>query len=278
MTKIYPKTCSNLRGIRTLKKYVDTYQGIEIQMIDFNKKRLEFNIIEPVESTMLLFPNIKEIVIHLPLDFCNISYFVMKGIDFITPLLEDAKKMSNENDISICLLFHIYDDVDIVKLTMLPFLNKMLDIIKGYNITILLENVYMVETEKCTVSNLEVCKFMGNKQLKACIDICHIHSYCNIFKKDINLFMKEKYKIKDCEKYIKQMHFSAAINNDGYKDYQTHSRKHETRLELTQDAELLSKYGMRNKIFVIEICEDDYNTRKDQIEEIETLEDVMKII
>jgi Endonuclease IV len=279
MKKIYPKTDSQFRGIRFLKKYIDKSKGVEIQLLDYNKKKNVIEIEETIESLLHISPNIKEVTIHLPNKICPIEFLALKGIDFIKPLLEDAKRLSIEHEIKINFLFHVYYEIELIKMTMLPFINDMLNIIKGYNVMILLENTYIVKNDKGVTAPIDICKFIGNKQLKACIDICHLHCSCNMHKKDIKEFVKSNFNKTISNKYVYQVHFSATLNNRGYFDLEnTHGRKHETRVSLEEEIKILKDMGIEDKIFITEISEEDYNTRKEQIEEIEMLEDISQLL
>ena len=53
---------------------------------------------------------------------------------------------------------------------------------------------------------------------------------------------------------------------------QTHGRKHESYESLKEELAWLEEYGMKDKIYVTEVSEEDYFTRVDQIEEIQMLQ------
>ena len=157
----------------------------------------------------------------------------------------------------------------------------MLNQIRGYNVYILLENTYMIESTNKEGRNcipLELCKLFGEKQLKVCLDICHINISANIRKESIEEYMKFYLTKEDAIKYVYQIHFSYASNKDGYKDKKTHGIEHKTQKELVEDIEILYKYGMYNCNFITEIKEENYDTREKQLKEIEALEDIYEIM
>jgi hypothetical protein len=80
----------------------------------------------------------------------------------------------------------------------------------------------------------------------------------------------------DCEKYVKQIHFAAALNGDGYISKENHGRKHESYETLVEELEWLKNMGMKDKHFVTEVGEEDYYARVDQIEEIKMLKQATK--
>jgi len=84
--------------------------------------------------------------------------------------------------------------------------------------------------------------------------------------------LKQDFNPDDCMRFVKQLHFAACLNNDGYIEKCTHGRVHPNEDELRKELEWIKKYKMEDKIFVTEVSEEDYYSRKDQIKEIKMLE------
>lgn len=271
MRAIYPKIDDKLKGIHALRKYINKYKGIELQIINYDKNTGKFEFEEEIRTILNVLPNVKEIIIHPPTSFCNLEMFLALDKNIVIDLLDKIKDLSLETGIKINILFHLSWSFEISKQIVVPYLIEILDTIKGFNVQILLENVVFAKDFLCP---LNICKLIGSNQLKMCLDICHVHCYANMMDLDINNLLKENLDKKAASKYIYSIHFSKALNNDGYKDLKTHGRMHDTKGSLIEDVELLYQYGMYDSIFVPEIAEDNYENREEQIEEIKSLEDI----
>ena len=149
----------------------------------------------------------------------------------------------------------------------------LLKIIENTQVTMLIENIYMILDEKNKCSALEIVKYMDHPNLRTCIDTTHVNCKARIYKKDLIEMVNEELKAEDCEKYVKQVHFAAAIKNDGYIDKKTHGRKHESKEDLRKEYDWLCKHGMRDKNYITEVSEENYDLRLNQIEEIKMLEE-----
>ena len=152
----------------------------------------------------------------------------------------------------------------------------VLRIIEGEDVTILIENLFMLLDEKEECSAVEICKHINHPNLRCCLDTTHIHCKANILKKDFYDMISKELNKDDCEKYIKQIHFASALNNDGYIDKKTHGRKHENIDTLRAEYEWLVGLGLKDKNYITEVSEEDYYTRADQLAEIDMLEQVSK--
>lgn len=149
--------------------------------------------------------------------------------------------------------------------------------LEGTNVTILIENLFMMLDEKEECSALEICKHINHPNLRCCLDTTHLHCKANILKKDFYKMILQELNRDYCGEYIKQIHFASALKNDGYIDKKTHGRKHTDIQALKSEYDWLCELGLKDKIYVTEVSEDDYYTRKNQIEEIEMLKNVAKI-
>lgn len=271
MRAIYPKIDDKLKGIHALRKYINKYKGVEIQITNYDKLNGTFEFEEQIRTLLEVFPNLKEIIIHTPVPFCYIEMYIAKDKEVLFNIIEKIKTLTLELGIKIDLLFHVNWDIELEKMIVVPILVDIINNIKGFNIEILLENVIFTNDFLCP---LKICKLIGSSQLKVCLDICHVHCYSNMMNLDINNLLKKELNKKDASKYVYSIHFSKALNNDGFKDKKTHGRMHDTRNSLIKDVELLYEYGMYESIFVPEINEENYETRECQIEEINNLEDI----
>ena len=65
---IYPKTCRNFEGLDKILKYVEKYNGIELQFFDEQGPMSRFEIESVIDKLVQKVPTIKEITIHPPLD------------------------------------------------------------------------------------------------------------------------------------------------------------------------------------------------------------------
>ncbi|MDD3341889.1 MAG: hypothetical protein PHN72_06875 [Bacilli bacterium] len=271
MQGIYPKIDVHLKGIHTLKKCIDKYKGLELQCIDFDKQTGYFYFEEEVKTMEHLFPNLKEITIHPPTEFCDLEMFCCQKEDTLLEIIEQIKTLSEELDIHINLVLHTHWNLNKHQMLTVPTLQKVLNSIKGYNVYILLENMRLIEEEKCTV--LDLCKFMGDAQLKVCLDITHIKQNALFKKMEFNEYIKSYLCAKECTKYVHQVHFAAPGGMS-----MTEGIMHQSRKELIDDVELLYAYGMYACPFVTAIYEENIDERKDQLQEIDALEDIYKLM
>ena len=270
--KIYPKTNCKLQGVEYLKPYIQKYKGIEIQILTNDDMNNLYTIVKQIKEKI---PEIKEITIHPPLkDEYNFEVLTYRNLEKEEKTLKLIVKMSEEFNIKINLLYHTRWNYLCWKSSgEIEVLKELLKITENTNVNILLENIYsIVDIKNCAV--LQIAKEINNEHLRVCLDICHLHCEANMFKIDLNEFLKNYLNKEDCKNYIYQIHFSGTLNNDGYVDRKTHGKKHDTIENFKQDYDILVKYGIENKIIVTEVGEENYSTRSDQIEEIIMLENL----
>lgn len=276
MRSIYPKIDSKFRGIHVLKKYIDKYKGLEIQILHLDEESL-FSFEDEIRTLLNLFPNIKEVTIHPPTNFCELEKFLYQGDSIILQILEKSCTLSSELAIHINMLFHVGWSLETYKKLCTFSIRKMLDQIRGYHVYILLENtplgnMYDMYNEHSCIP-LELCKFFGGKQLKACLNISHMKINAKSIGKSLDDYMQTYIKKEDASKYVYQIHFSSLSDCE-----RVHGVIHQARNELMKDIEILYQYGMYNCNFVTGIREKNYDERIDQIKEIELLEDIYEIM
>ena len=267
---IYPKTCENLNGFEFLKQYVEKDKGIEIQLLSYEQtQQITYNVIKQLKSQI---PQLEEVTIHLPIreDF-NFEALAFSKIDFEKERLKMLCEASREFNLKLNLLYHTrWDYISWNNSGAIDRMKELLEVIQNTNVNILIENIYaIVERKECSV--LKVAKQIDDDHLKVCLDTCHLHCVANMFKISLNEYLNTYLNKEDCKKYIQQIHFAGTLNNDGVIDKKTHGRMHDSWESFEEDYNVLKRFGIENKIIVTEVSEDDYYTRKDQVEEIKML-------
>ncbi len=267
---IYPKTSENLEGLEYLKRYAEEYRGIEIQLLSYeHTQKITYNVIKQLKSQI---PQLEEVTIHLPIreDF-NFEALAFSKIDFEKERLKMLCEASQEFNLKLNLLYHTrWNYISWSNSGAIDRMMELLEVIQNTNVNILIENIYaIVERKECSV--LKVAKQIDDEHLKVCLDTCHLHCVANMFKISLNEYLNTYLNKEDCKKYIQQIHFAGTLNNDGVIDKKTHGRMHDSWESFEEDYNVLKQFGIENKIIVTEVSEDDYSTRKDQIEEIKML-------
>ena len=267
---IYPKTSEKLQGFDYLKKYAEEYKGIEIQLLSYEQtKQTTYQVIKQLK---LEIPKLEEVTIHLPIreDF-NFEALAFSKLDVEKERLKMLCEASQEFNLKLNLLYHTrWNYISWNNSGAIDKMKELLEINQNTNVNILIENIYaLVERKECAV--LKVAKQIDNEHLKVCLDTCHIHCVANMFKTPLNQYLSTYLNKEECQKYIQQIHFAGTLNEDGFIDKKTHGRVHDSWESFEEDYNILKQFGIEDKIIVTEVSEDDYSTRKDQVEEIEML-------
>lgn len=267
---IYPKTSENLEGLEYLKKYVEEYKGIEIQLLSYEQtKQITYKFLKQLKDQI---PQLVEVTIHLPLreDF-NFEALAFSKLDLEKERLKMLCEASQEFNLKLNLLYHTrWNYISWSNSGAIERMKELLEVIQNSNVNILIENIYaLVERTECTV--LKVAKQIDNEHLKVCLDTCHIHCVANMYKITLNEYLSTYLNKEYCQKYIQQIHFAGTLNEDGYIDKKTHGRVHDSWESFEEDYNILKQFGIEDRIIVAEVSEDDYSTRIDQIKEIEML-------
>lgn len=267
---IYPKTSENLEGLEYLKRYAEEYRGIEIQLLSYeHTQKITYNVIKQLKSQI---PQLEEVTIHLPIrENFNFEALAFSKIDFEKERLKMLCEASQEFNMKLNLLYHTrWNYISWSNSGAIDRMKELLEVIQNTNVNILIENIYaIVERKECSV--LKVAKQIDDDHLKVCLDTCHLHCVANMFKISLNEYLNTYLNKEDCKKYIQQIHFAGTLDNDGVIDKRTHGRMHDSWESFEEDFNILKRFGIENKIIVTEVSEDDYSTRKDQIEEIKML-------
>lgn len=274
MQKIYPKICERLNGEEALRKYITKYKGVEIQYFHRNEESFEDFIMSPaIHKLMEIHPELEEITVHPPLDNYDIEQIISVDKKLLFSLINDMIKLSKQYSIKINMILHTNLDYAGHKYFTLAELRKAAELLKGTQVKLLLENLYMNYGNEL-FAGLEVCRNIDSENIKLCIDMCHLYCRANMFHMPIEEFLKIFLDKELCKKYVHQIHFADTKNNDGYIDKQTHGRTYDSIEKMKYDLDLLKQYGMEDKIIVAEISEEDYISRIDQIKTIGLLEEV----
>lgn len=274
--KIYPKI-SYQKFSDEVAERIKQSDGIEIQYFNENGATAQFDFESEIRINMTRFPHLKEITIHPPLKDYEIEIIFLKDENIFRNQLVKMVELSKEFNIELNIIYHtLIPACQFVSTNLASRIKECLKIIEGTNVTVLIENLYMILGEDDTCSALEVCKYINHPNLRVCIDTTHVHCKANMFKRDFNELVDSMFDKDVCKKYVKQIHFAAALKNDGYIDKKTHGRKHECVEDVQKEYNWLENHGMGDKNFVTEVREEDYYTRKDQLKEIEMLEKITK--
>jgi len=267
--RIYPKIDYSSFSME-FENEIDHADGIEIQFFNKSKYVENIEIKERVKSILNRYPNLREITIHPPLYNYDIEQITLKDENIVKKHLEDALELSERYGIVVHVLFHTNWNINQhIATGMIEKIKEYLKIFEGHENLMLLENLFMFEEDFCSV--LEICNKIDHPNLKACIDTTHLYCKANIYKKDILEFLKDYLDKGLCEKYVYQIHFAKALNNDGYIVRETHGRAHESNETLDFDLKWMKEYNLINKRFITEISEGDYRLRDEQLREIEML-------
>ena len=268
---IYPKICENLNGLEYLKEYVERNNGIEIQLL--NIEETQKKTYEAVKRLKTEIPQLNEVTIHLPLkEEFNFEMLTYSNLDVEKERVKKLIDISKEFNVKLNLIYHTtWDYTSWCNCGAIDRMKELLEVIQNSRVNILIENMIpLSERKHCTA--LKVVKAIENNHLRVCLDICHIHCVANIFKMNLKEFLNTYLNKEDCQKYIQQIHFAGTLNEDGYiEDKKTHGRVHDSWESFEEDYNILKQFEIEDKIIVTEISEDDYSTRKDEIEEIKML-------
>ena len=222
--KIYPKL-SYQDFSEEMREIVLNSEGIELQFFNENGITSEFNFSNEIRKRKKEFPHLKEIVVHPPLNDYNIELIILKDKNIIENQLKELVNLSEELNIKLAINYHTYWTKDQYVSTGLDNkIKELLKIIEGKNVVLLIENLFMMLDELVGCSALEICKEINHPNLRTCIDTTHLHCKSNIWKIDFEKMLKQDFNPDDCMRFVKQLHFAACLNNDGYIEKCTHGR------------------------------------------------------
>ena len=271
---IMPKISEKFEQLGGVEKYIEKYQKAEIQYFprESHIHKVDF---EPAIKKLCSMYKMKEITIHPPLGNYDIEAVILYDKKIVEEQLKKCIKWSKKYNVKINLLYHTHwqmtyhDDLTINKI------KNLIKFIEGENVTLLLENLFLLNESPNECTALSLVKKINHPNLKMCFDICHMYCQANMYDVSIENWLENKLNREDMEKYVYQVHFSYTANNDGYKDkVATHGVGHPTEELLLIDWNFIKKYGMDKKQIVTEISEKNYSNRISQIQDIKWLEKI----
>lgn len=271
MLDIMPKISGKLEQLGGVEKFIQKYGKVEIQFFPRKPEPHEIDFSSITEFFCREF-KMKEITIHPPLANYDIEVVLMYDKNIIKNQLEQLVELSEKFNIDINLIYHTHWNIILHRANTIEKIKDLLKIIEGTRVKLLVENLILINETFYECSALELCKEINHPNFKMCLDICHFYCQANIYREDINDWLKNKLDKELCEKYVYQIHFSYTANNDGYKDKKTHGVGHPNRDLLIKDFRLLEEYGLDKKQIVTEIAEKDYTNRESQIKDLIWLE------
>lgn len=275
MIKIFPKTNELLEGVEFYKEYISKYKGIEIQYFEDKNNLFNYEIKDSINKVCDIYPELEEIVIHPPLSNHDIELLLMKDTKLFFDRLKELVELSKKYNKKIDIIYHTRWTFEYHKRATIEVLKEALKIIEGTEVKILLENIYMMEENICSV--LEICNYLDHPNLRVCIDTCHYYCQAHIYKARNEEEYIKKYLNKEyAKKYVYQVHFSDTKNNDGYIDRKTHGVAHDDVESVEKDIKLLEECGIVDYNLVTEVSEQDYINRPDQIREIEMIKKILE--
>ncbi|MCQ2978428.1 MAG: UMP kinase [Clostridia bacterium] len=271
MFKIYPKTNNAFEGLDKFKDVIKEFGGLEIQFFNEIGIANYVSFKEPLKKLKDVAPDVKEVTVHPPLCNYDLEILFLKDEDIIVRELTELRDLSEEYDLDINVIYHTKINYEELVACLDDRMKKVLSIIEGTRVTMLIENVYMVEEK--SMSALEYVAHLDHPNLRCCFDLCHAYCKAHIYHEE-NLKYFDKYiDAEKAKKYVKQVHFSFTRNDDGYRDGMTHGRQHDTFDSLCYDLDIIRRYGMIDANIVTEVDEDDKNyfERKNELNDIRLL-------
>lgn len=274
MLKVFPKIDDEFLGFFNIRKYIR--DGIEIQMTTTETTKL----METVDNVIVSVPEIKEITIHSPMCRCDIelNFENQERLKFMYDLIKCASIICKEHGIRVNLLYHCRSSFsEFQDKNQLWLFRRLTKLTKGKRIYMLLENELSFKKTKTGKEPLiSTIKMLRSNKVQMCLDLCHMHANLNGLA-DGTTF-KEMYEDANLKRIVRQIHFSATLNNDGFKDMTTHGKVHPTIENLKEDLAILESLNIIDSNIVVEIVEGDYSSREGQIAEIEMINKLYEVL
>lgn len=264
---IAPKVAEvDIRQTEDVQKYMNG--TFEIQMLSQDLQMSWENCVSLMNNQS----NIKEVILHTPFTRHVLEVYLMsrKLERSLIKLLIDCIKYSSKRDIKIGIIFHAEISTEFIESTCGDyFVKHILDLVEGTNVYILLENSLPVLSafKSCDMPLVYMVDTLKNTSVQVCLDLCHLQATENCLKKEIIL-------PEDVISRIREIHFSATLNCDGYiNKKETHGRVHRDYESLKKDFIRIVNMGVNTSdlIMTAEISENNYRERTDMLKELEML-------
>ena len=178
---------------------------VTLNLLNINLKDLSMNIEFTINQLLDKLPNIKIIIINPPKEFSYLEYFLYKDKKYILNIIEQIKKLSTKYNIQINLNLKINFDIDIQKKIIFLKIKELLNMIKGYNVFLLLENT--INGDKLTPLN--ICRIINDSNLYMTLNYENLTKEANYYNLPALSYIKNNFKENDLMKYIylvKQKH------------------------------------------------------------------------
>ena len=275
MIDIMPKISEDFNQLGGVEPFIEKFQKAEIQYFPRKEQIHEIDF-EPAISKICNMFNMKEITIHPPLKDYDIEAVILYDKGIIERQLNQCVELSEKYKIKLNLIYHTHWQLCYHKDLTIDKIREVLKLIEGKNVTLLIENLFMMNESRTECTTLNLVKEINHPNCKMCFDICHMYCQANMYQVPIEDWFKNKLNKDDCERYVYQVHFSYTADNDGYKVKKTHGVGHPTEDLMLVDWDFIERYGMGKKKIVTEIAEEDYTNRVSQIQDLKWLEKLSK--
>lgn len=264
-----PKVDEDLKGLRTLKHYIRNSLEVQLLTLDTEKHMTMVNKILNENR------NITYLTLHLPISSCDIEDILSNRMlcTSVYQLIFVCNVASKKYKININILMHCSTPHE--KLVFRGWEVKLRELlcICDNDVNVLLENTIAIQPTTFKIEPaMDVVDKMNHPRLYMCLDICHLHYQTRLQKMCIQ-DSSEYYTNTLKSKRIKQVHFSSAMYRGSLYSVDNHSNTHVSLSSCMDDIYLLKTLGIESTYIVPEVYEDDYNTRENEIKEIQLLKE-----
>ena len=170
---------------------------VSINFININLIDLSMNIESTINDLLDKLPNIKIITVNPPKEFDHLEYFLYKDKKYILNIINILKKLSIKHNIHININFKINFTIDIQKKLIFLKLKELLNMIKGYNVYILLENTYNIDE----LTPLNICRIMNDSNLYMTLNYDILSKESNYYDLPTLSYVINNFKKEDIKKY-----------------------------------------------------------------------------
>lgn len=242
----------------------------EIQMSGDNLHNSFLKSVRIIEAVKK-FITVNEVILHLPFKFHTFELLKMfpGKLAELYQMLDMSSEFAGKQNIKLGILFHSELGFDYIQNDeMISFIYQILSRVEKTNVYLLIENVLpdLTSPFSSRISSFELLLKVKHEKLLGCFDICHFRASENVLKQELEvpaeLFDR-----------IHEVHFSAALNGDGYIDKKnTHGVCHNNYSDFERDFKLVSSLDTDGTLVVVaELSETDYSIRDNMKAEMNLL-------
>lgn len=266
MLKVCPKLDDTGAGINYINNFI--VDAFEIQMTCADVEKME----KMLTMTLNEHKAVKEVTVHAPMSHCDIedNFDNKERLHFMYRLVDMCNKLSEKCNIRINMLYHCSNSFSYFeKKKQLWIFRRLIKLMRGKRTYLILENCIL---SNITSTNKDGCisviKMLGSNKVKMCLDLAHAMGFSELSGVPVT----ELFKDKQLNEITRQVHFSQYKSIIGQPTIYDHSIPHKEIEDIKRDILLLKKLGLKDALLVVEVCEDDYNVRSNQIQEFKLLE------